>query len=139
MGSLVQLARIAKSDPYVAEPASRRLPGEKALMVGGAGAAGAGGLLALKSRKLPEKYGVAAREARARANELNRRAMKKPRSKSAKKVAERAAYNAEIADLARHNAPARAKYMRRAGGKTALLGGAAAASGYGIKRLNDGA
>jgi 2-methylisocitrate lyase-like PEP mutase family enzyme len=137
MGSLTELARIAKSDPYAAQP--KRIPGQTALTVGGAGVAGAGGILALKARKLPERSTLAAQQAGRRANELNRRAMAKPRSKSARKIAERATYNAEIAGLSAHNAPAKAKWLRRAGAKGAVIGGAAMAGGYGIKRLNNGA
>ena len=139
MGSLVELARIAKSDPYVFEPAPRRrIPGENALMGAGAAVAGAGGLVALRSRNLPEKAALNAQAAMRRANEAQRRSMSSPRSKTAKKTAAAAFRDAEIADFARENAPARAKWMRRFGGKTALAGGAAMAAGYGIKRLNNG-
>lgn len=141
MGSLVELARIAKSDPFAVEPAysNSRIPGEKALMGTGAALVGAGGLAIASTRKASEKSAVAARAAKQRANEAQRQSMSRPKDKRRAAYATKMARNSEVADLVAHNAPQRSQWMRRFGAKTALVGGAGVAAGYGIKRLNNGA
>jgi hypothetical protein len=138
MGSLVELSRIAKSDPYAMPSTQRNVPGQKAATGAGVVTAGAGGLLALSSRNLPAKAAQASRNAWDAHTAAEARAAAFPKSKTARKTADAALDRAKLANVMRYNAPARAAWMRRTGGKAALVGGGLMAAGYGIKRMNDG-
>lgn len=136
MGTLVELARISKNEAVYgyAEPQKRPVPGTGLLMGAGAASAGAGGFLALKARNLPAKASAAAAEKKVQARRLNARAYQDPRFKN---LAVRATRESKLARFTARNAPERQRWLRRTGGKLALAGGAAAATGYGLKRLGE--
>lgn len=138
VGSLVELARVAKADGYAGygEP-RKRIPGSGALTAAGAGSAGVAGLMALSTRRMSERSQADAQRAKRAANEANRVMLSNPGNKVAESAALKASRKADVADLVAENAPKRAKFIRRKAGKAALVGAALGGAGYGIKRLND--
>lgn len=140
MASLVELAVVAKSDPaelYGYGEPRRKIPGAGVAMAGGGALTAAGGAIALRSRRMKERSQADLRMARQRANDAQRASFSSPGNARLSETARMAARNAEVADLVANNAPKRAKFVRRFGGKVAAAGLATMAAGYGIKRLND--
>lgn len=139
MGSLVELSRIAKNDAYIVDGYSqprKRISGDRALMGAGAATAGTGAVIVLRSRKIPVRAHANATAARNDAAAATRAAGKGPRQAKAAIFAQS---NAKLARMVANESPARAKYVRRLGGKIAAVGAGVGAAGYGLKRLNDGA
>jgi|GEM_PF-2965722 len=139
MGSLVELSRVAKSNAYIVDDYAqprKKIRGERVLMGAGAATAGAGGLIALKSRNIPVKAQANAIAARRDAEAASRAAGRGPKQAKAAVFAQA---NAKLARQVAIESPKRARYVRRFGRKIAAVGAGVGAAGYGLKRLNDGA
>lgn len=139
MGSLVELARIAKNDAYIVDGYSqprKRISGSNAAMGAGAGIAGYGGIVANRGRKLETRSYARASDAR---NKARAAAGNYKIGSKRYKTALLAEANAKAAERAAVSSPAQGKYLRRFGGKIALTGAGVAATGAGIKGLNNGA